>query len=113
MIDIQKMMQQAQDVQFKLQEMQEKLKDVNVEGESGGGLVKVTMSCAGIVKALHVEPSLIDPEDKETMEDLVIAALNNASENRDAKVQSETKAMMAQLGLPEEMASGGLGGLPV
>ena len=110
-MNIQKMMQQAQEVQFKLQEMQEKMKDVNVEGEAGGGLVKVTMSCAGIVKGLSVDPSLVDPSDKETMEDLIIAALNNAADARDNKVQSETKAMMSQLGLPEDMAGGGMGGL--
>lgn len=107
-MNIQKMMQQAQEVQFKLQEMQEKMKDVTVDAEAGGGLVKVTMSCAGIVKALKVDPSLIDTSDAETMEDLIIAAMNNAGEARDAKVQQETKEMMSGMGLPEDMAGGGL-----
>lgn len=101
MINIQKMMQQAQEVQFKLQEMQEKLKDIDVAGESGGGLVKVVMSCAGVVRSIDINPSIIDAGDKETMEDLIVAAINNAGENRDAKVQEETKKMMGGMGLPE------------
>lgn len=100
MMNIQKMMQQAQEVQFKLQEMQEKLKDILVSGESGGGLVKVSMTCAGIVKSIDIQPNIIDPSDKETLEDLVIAAVNNAGEARDAKVQGETQKMMKELGLP-------------
>src|SRR5688572_15340231 len=100
MMNIQKMMQQAQEVQFKLQEMQEKLKDIVVHGESGGGLVKVAMTCAGVVQSIDIQPSIIDPADKETMEDLIVAAINNAGENRDRKVQEETQKMMTQLGLP-------------
>lgn len=102
MIDIQKMMQQAQEAQTKLQEMQEKLKDIIVEGESGGGLVKVSMTCAGIVKSLEIQPNLIDPNDKETLEDLIVAAINTAGEARDSKVQEETKSMMSDMGLPQD-----------
>lgn len=102
MIDVQKMMKQAQEVQFKLQEMQEKLKDIDVEGEAGGGLVKVVMSCAGVVRSIDINPSIITADDKETMEDLVVAAINNAGENKDAKIQSETQAMMQGMGLPPE-----------
>ena len=94
-MDIQKMMEQAQQVQFKLQELQEKFKDINVEGQSGGGMVKVVMSCAGVVKSLDVDPSLIDGGDKETLEDLVVAAMNKASEAREAKVQEESQALGA------------------
>ena len=108
MMNIQKMMQQAQEVQVKLQQMQEKMKDVDVEGEAGGGLVKVNMSCASIVKAVSIDPSLMD--DKETLEDLLVAAVNNAGVARDEKVQAETQRMMQELGLPEDAAGGG--GLP-
>lgn len=103
-MDIQKMMQQAQDVQFKLQELQEKMKDVNVEGESGGGLVKVTLSCAGIIKSLDIHPSILTADEKETTEDLIIAALNNAGDARDRKVQEETQTMMKSMGLPADAA---------
>lgn len=108
MINIQKMMQQAQQVQFKLQEMQEKFKDLEVQGESGGGLVKITMNCVGEMRKLDIDPSLLSSDDKETLEDLIIAAVNNASDAKDERVQSETKKMMADMGLPEDAAAGGL-----
>ncbi|MCK6417882.1 MAG: YbaB/EbfC family nucleoid-associated protein [Alphaproteobacteria bacterium] len=100
MIDIQKMMKQAQEVQFKLQEMQERLKEIDVEGESGGGLVKVVMSCAGELRGLTIDPSIIVADDKETLEDLIVAAVNNASENKDERIRQETESMMREMGLP-------------
>ena len=101
MIDIQKMMQQAQQVQFKLQEMQEKFKDLEVSGESGGGSVKVRMNCAGMVLSIDIDPSVMGG-DKEMAEDLVVAAVNNATEAKETRIQEETKAMMAEMGLPED-----------
>jgi DNA-binding YbaB/EbfC family protein len=99
MINIQKMMQQAQQVQFKMQELQEKLKEIDVHGEAGG-LVKVVMSCDGRVKSIDIDPSAV--EDKETMEDLVVAAVNNAGEAREERVQQETAAIMENMGLPAD-----------
>jgi len=100
MINFKDMMQQAQQMQFKLQEMQEKMKDIDVEGESGGGMVKVTMSCAGIVRGVDIDPSVIVPDDKETLEDLIVAALNNANEAKEAKIKEETTEMVEGMGLP-------------
>mgnify|MGYP006319133297 CR=1 FL=1 len=100
MMNIQKMMQQAQEVQFKLQEMQERFKDLEVSGESGGGIVKVVMTCSGVLRSLSIEPGIINADDKETMEDLIVAAVNNAGENRDIRVQQETQKMMEAMGLP-------------
>ncbi len=102
MINIQKMMQQAQQAQFKIQEMQEKLKDIEVHGESGGGIVKVTMSCAGEISALSIDPGIISVDDKETMEDLIIAAVNNATQAKDARIEEETKKIMGDMGLPDD-----------
>jgi len=102
MLNFQKMMKQAQDMQFKLQEMQEKLKDIEVEGQSGGGLVNITMTCAGKIRSLSIDPSLLSAEEKETTEDLIIAAINNALEAKEARVESETKSMMEAVGLPED-----------
>lgn len=102
MINIQKMMQQAQQMQFKLQELQEKFKDVEVAGESGGGAVKVSMTCAGEVVALSIESSIIDAANKDTLEDLVIAAVNNATANKDQRIQDETKKMMTDMGMPAD-----------
>ena len=108
MINIQKMMQQAQEMQNKLQEMQEKFKDIHVSGEAGGGMVKATMTCTGDLIGLDIDPNVISADDKETLEDLVKAAVNNASKARESRVQQETSKMMQQLGLPE----GALGKLP-
>lgn len=100
MINFKDMMQQAQQMQFKLQEMQEKLKDVDVEAEAGGGVVRVLMSCAGEVRGLKIDPSLINPADKETLEDLIVAAMNNANVAKDEKIKEETQSMMEGMGLP-------------
>lgn len=100
MINIQKMMQQAQQVQFKMQELQEKLKDLDVIGEAGGGLVKVVMTGDGRLKGVDIDPSAM--EDKETLEDLIVAAVNNAAEAKEALIQDETKKMMEGMGLPED-----------
>lgn len=102
MMNIQKMMQQAQQMQFKMQELQEKLKDIIVSGESGGGLVKASMGCDGTLRGLEIDPSLIIPEEKETLEDLIVAAVNNANEAKAARAQEETRKIMAALGLPTD-----------
>ncbi len=101
MMNFQKMMQQAQQMQFKLQEMQEKLAEIDVEAESGGGMVKVVMACSGTVKSVKIDPTIITPGDAETLEDLVVAAINNANTAKDERIKAETQAMMEELGLPE------------
>ena len=101
MFNIQKMMQQAQQVQFKLQEMQEKLKDIIVEGEAGGGLVRVMLACNGSLRGVKIDPSLLTTDGREMVEDLIVAAHNNATEAKESRIQDETKAMMEELGLPE------------
>lgn len=98
MLNFQKMMQQAQQMQFKLQEMQEKLADIEVEGQSGGGLVKVRMNCRGDMTGLEIDPSILG--DKETAEDLIIAAVNSANAAKEAKIKDETAQMMQSMGLP-------------
>lgn len=101
-MNIQKMMKQAQQMQFKLQELQEKFKDVEVNAESGGGAIKVTMTCAGEVTALSIDAGLITGGDKEMIEDLVIAAVNGAVTAKDERIQTETQKIMAELGLPAD-----------
>ncbi len=100
MINIQKMMQQAQQVQQKLQEVQEKIKDIDVSGVSGGGLVKVVMSCAGVVRSIKIDPSVLGAGNQEMLEDLVIAAVNNAGEAKDERIKDETRIMLESMGLP-------------
>ena len=101
-MNFQQMMKQAQDMQLKIQQMQEKLMDVEVEGESGGGMVKVVMTCAGKLTRITIDNSLMN-SDKETLEDLIVAAVNNATEAKDGRIKSETRSMMEGLGLPSDM----------
>ncbi|MCB9983838.1 MAG: YbaB/EbfC family nucleoid-associated protein [Rhodospirillales bacterium] len=100
MLNFKDMMKQAQQMQFKLEELQEKMKDIEVEAQSGGGLVKVRMSCSGVVQGLSIDSSLINADDKETLEDLIVAAINNANETKDERIKTETQSMMEGMGLP-------------
>lgn len=102
-MNIQKMMQQAKEMQEKMQEMQEKLGEVEVEGQSGGGLVKVVMSCKGDVRALDLDPSILVASEKEVTEDLIKAALNDAKAKADQRLADETQKMMGDMGLPAGM----------
>lgn len=108
MMNIQKMMQQAKAMQGKMQELQEELALQEVTGEAGGGLVKVTITCKGECRAIHIDPSLLAPGEKEVTEDLIKAALNNARGKADAHMAEETQKLMAGLGLPPGALGGGL-----
>lgn len=100
MINFKQMMEQAQQMQFKMQEMQAKFEDIEVSGESGAGMVKVTMTCDGVLRGIDIDPSVLD--DKEVLEDLIVAAVNNAGEAKEAKIKEETEAMVQALGLPKD-----------
>lgn len=99
-MDIQQIMQQAQVMQTKMEEMQAKLGDVEVEGQAGGGMVKVRMTCKGTVEAVKIDPSVVDPSDVEMLEDLVKAAMNDAKAQADQMLADETQKMMGEMGLP-------------
>ncbi len=101
MFNIQKMMQQARQVQDKLEEIQEKLKDIDVQGQSGDGLVQITMSCTNVAKTVSIDPSLIASGNKELLEDMIVAAINNAVEAKESRVKQETKKMTDSLGIDE------------
>ena len=94
------MMKQAQEVQTKMQEMQERLAEAEVTGASGGGMVSVTMSGKGEVRRVQIDPTLIVPDDKEVLEDLIAAAVNDAKQKVDAFTQEETQKIMGGLQLP-------------
>jgi len=102
-MNIQKMMQQAKDMQDKMQSMQADLEHIEVEGVSGGGLVKVVMSAKGDVKSINLDESILVPSEKEVIEDLVKAALNDANTKKDQKTADETKRIMGDMGLPADM----------
>lgn len=100
MFNIQKMMQQAKAMQEKMGVLQEQLAQEIVEGKSGGGLVKILMSCKGECKKVEIDASAVNPGDKEVLEDLILAALNDARGKADTHMADETSKMMADLGLP-------------
>ena len=81
------------------QQMQEKLAEIEVEGQSGAGLVKVTMTCRHDVKRIQIDPSLLK-DDKEMLEDLVAAAVNDAVRKIESTVQEKMSGVTAGMGLP-------------
>lgn len=102
-MNIQKMMQQAKQMQDKMAEMQDKLGDIEVEGQSGGGLVKVVMTCKNEVRKLDIDPTILVASEKEVTEDLIKAALNDARAKAEDKLAEETQKMMGDMGLPAGM----------
>jgi len=101
--DMGKLMQQAQEMQSKMAEAQAKLEDITVEGESGAGLVKATASAKGQVVGLTIDPSLFKPEDKEVVEDLIVAAIKDAQEKAQAAAAEEMGKVTEGLPLPPGM----------
>jgi len=93
------MMKQAQMMQENMKKMQEQLGSVEVEGQSGAGMVKVTMTCRYDVKRVAIDPSLL-ADDKDMLEDLVAAAVNDAVRKVEATSQEKMGALTAGLGLP-------------
>lgn len=94
------MMKQAQEMQQRMGEMQERLASAEVAGQSGGGLVKVTMSGKGDVKAVAIDPSLAKPEEIEVLEDLVLAAVNDARAKMEQYAAEQMKEITGGLELP-------------
>ena len=97
------MMKKAQEMQKKMQEMQDSLSNLEVEGTSGGGMVKIIMNCKNEVKKIDVDPSIIKQDDKTMMEDLIVAALNDAKSKAEEKSKDEMKKLTGGLGLPPGM----------
>ncbi len=98
--DMAKMMKQAQEVQGKMAQMQEDLENVMVEGVSGAGLVKATATAKGELKALDIDPSIFNGDDKEVVEDLILAAIKDAQGKASEKAQEEMSKLTEGLGLP-------------
>jgi DNA-binding YbaB/EbfC family protein len=87
------MLKEAQKMQSKMAEMQEKLADMELIGAAGGGMVKITVNGKGEMRKASIDPSLADPGEIEILEDLIVAAFNDAK----AKVEAETQAEMGKL----------------
>jgi DNA-binding YbaB/EbfC family protein len=93
------LMKQAQQMQENMKRMQEQLATIEVEGQSGAGLVKVTMTCRHDVKRVSIDDSLLK-DDKDMLEDLVAAAMNDAVRRAETMIQEKMGGMSAGMGLP-------------
>jgi nucleoid-associated protein EbfC len=100
MADFLGMMKQAAELQSKMKAMQDELDHVEVEGLSGGGLVSVRMTAKMEVKAVRIDASLMKPDEREVVEDLVVTALNDARRKAEAAMQEKMASLTGGLKLP-------------
>lgn len=101
--DLSKMMEAAQEMQTKMTEMQEGLTRLTVTGESGAGLVKATATAKGELTALDIDPSIFRQEDKEVVEDLILAAIKDAQRRAQDMAAQEMARLTREMGLPADM----------
>ncbi|UWQ90826.1 YbaB/EbfC family nucleoid-associated protein [Aliisedimentitalea scapharcae] len=101
--DMAKMMKSAQELQTKMAQMQDELHNVMVVGESGAGLVKATASAKGELKGLDIDPSIFNGDDKEVVEDLILAAIKDAQSKAADKAQEEMTRLTESMGLPKDI----------
>ena len=101
--DMAKMMKKAQEMQGQMAELQEEMHNIMVVGESGAGLVKATCSAKGELKALDIDPSIFSADDKEVVEDLILATIKDAQQKASDRAQTEMAKLTERLGLPADM----------
>ena len=95
------MMKQAQQMQSKMTDMQENLQNILITGESAAGMCQVTLNGKGEAKSLKIDPALVTPEDIGVMEDLILAAFNDAKSKVEAKTQEKMSELTGGISLPE------------
>lgn len=103
MADFLGMMKQARELQSRMQEMQEQIAATEVTGTSGGGLIAVTLAGNGIMKSVKIDPSLIKPDDAEILEDLLLAAHNDARTKLETRTAELAQEATGGLQLPPGM----------
>ena len=101
--DMAKMMKAAQEVQTKMAQLQEDMHNMMITGESGAGLVKATCTAKGELKSLDIDPSIFNADDKEVVEDLILAAIRDAQAKATATAQAEMSKLTEGMGLPKDM----------
>lgn len=101
--DMGKMMKAAQEMQTKMADLQEQLNTMTVVGESGAGLVKATSTAKGELTALDIDPTIFNPDEKEVVEDLILAAIKDAQSKASEKSQAEMSKLTEGMGLPADM----------
>ncbi len=100
MKNIMSMMKQAQELQTKMAEFQAELETMQIEGVSGGGLVKVTLNGKGAMARLKIDPSLMKPDEAEIVEDLITAAHNDAKQKAEQAMAEKVQSLTGGLPLP-------------
>ena len=100
MKDLMGMMKKAQELQGRMQQMQEELAALEVSGQSGAGLVKITLNGKGEMRAVKIDPSLLKPDDVEIVEDLVLAASQDAKGKVETEMQKRMQEVAGGLPLP-------------
>jgi len=100
MADFMGLMKKAAELQSKMQAMQAELDTIEVEGTAGGGMVTVTLTAKGDLKGVRIDDSLMQPSEKEVLEDLLVAAHGDARRRADAVTQEKMKALTGGLPLP-------------
>jgi DNA-binding YbaB/EbfC family protein len=98
-MDIAKMMKQAQAIQKQLAEQQKELATKEYEATSGGGMVTAKVNGTGTLLSVKIDPIVVDPSDVEMLQDLVVAAVNEANQQATKEVQGGMSGMMEQLGI--------------
>jgi nucleoid-associated protein EbfC len=98
--DMAKIMKQAQEMQTRMSDAQNRLDTIEVVGEAGAGLVRVTATAKGAVRALAIDPSLFRPEEREVVEDLIVAAVQDAQARAQVAAQAEMAKVTDGLDLP-------------
>jgi hypothetical protein len=99
-MDMQKMLKQAKKMQQQLADVQDGLKDVEVEATAGGGMVKAVMSGDGSLKSIAIDPQALDPDDVELLQDMIVAAVNEASNNASEIANQRMGAVTNGLNIP-------------
>jgi nucleoid-associated protein EbfC len=100
MADFMKMLQQAQQMQGRLQEIQDELEKMTVTAASGGGMVTVTADGKGQIRKVQIDPTVVDPTDVEMLEDLVLVAITEVQKKAAAAAQEEMRKLTGGLSLP-------------
>ena len=103
MPDFDEILKMAANAQAELQKVQDNLEHVEVEGQAGGGLVKFRATAKGRILGVEIDPSLLVAEEKETLEDLIVAALNDTRANADQVANAQMQEMTSGLALPPGM----------
>lgn len=101
--DMAKMMKAAQEMQKKMASLQEEMHNIMVTGESGAGLVKATCTAKGELKGLDIDPSIFNADDKEVVEDLILAAIKDAQQKANDRAKEEMGKITEGMGLPKDM----------